>query len=60
MTPPSLCRTCVSVRLVEGKRGQIYLFCRNETIPEKYPPQPVVSCSGYAASETASPPARGE
>jgi len=45
---PSLCRSCVFMRAVQGRRGQRYLLCRNETIEARYPPQPVGTCSGYA------------
>jgi hypothetical protein len=43
----SLCPGCAYVRVVTGRRGQTYLLCRNPSIPEKYPPQPVVACRGY-------------
>jgi len=43
----TLCRSCSSVRLVAGRRGQTYLLCRNPAIPAKYPRQPVRSCPGY-------------
>src|SRR5262249_21942308 len=43
----SLCPACAYVRQVTGRRGQTYLLCRNEAIPDKYPPQPVVTCAGY-------------
>jgi hypothetical protein len=38
------------MRVVQGRRGQSYLLCRNETIPAKYPPQPVRACPGFTAS----------
>jgi hypothetical protein len=43
----SLCSTCAFARAVQGRRGQTYVLCRNDAIPEKYPRQPVTSCSGY-------------
>jgi hypothetical protein len=43
----SLCQSCVFVRRVHGRRGQEYLLCRNDSIPEKYPRQPVLACPGY-------------
>jgi hypothetical protein len=46
-SPPSLCHSCSFKRDVRGRRGQRYLLCRNESIDVKYPPQPVLSCSGY-------------
>jgi hypothetical protein len=44
----SLCHTCTFVREVTGRLGQTYLMCRNEAIPAKYLPQPVLQCLGYA------------
>lgn len=44
----SLCQTCAFVREVKGRLGQRYLLCENESIPAKYPAQPVVACPGYA------------
>jgi hypothetical protein len=43
----SLCQSCLFVRVVRGRRGQQYLLCRNDAIPEKYPRQPVLACAGY-------------
>jgi hypothetical protein len=45
--PRSLCLSCVFVKEVRGRRGQTYLLCRNANIPDKYPRQPVIRCSGY-------------
>ena len=47
MTAASLCHSCVYMREVKGRRRQTYLLCRNETIAEKYPRQPVLRCAGY-------------
>jgi hypothetical protein len=47
----SLCLSCAFVRSVTGRRGQRYLLCRNEAIPEKYPRQPVLACSGYQRTD---------
>jgi len=46
-TDSSLCLSCRFVREVRGRRGQLYLLCRNEAIEAKYPPQPVLACRGY-------------
>ena len=27
--------------------GKLYLLCRNDTIPAKYPRQPILTCPGY-------------
>jgi len=43
---------------VHGRRGQQYLLCRNDAVPEKYPRQPVLSCHGYEPS--VSPGSGGE
>ena len=47
LSPPSLCDTCVFVREVSGRRGQVYLLCQNDAIAAKYLPQPVLECGGY-------------
>ena len=44
----SLCYTCTFVREVRGRLGQTYFMCRNEAIPAKYLPQPVLECVGYS------------
>ena len=46
----SLCSGCAWVKLVAGRRGQTYLLCRNERIPAKYPPQPVLACPGFSTA----------
>lgn len=46
----SLCLSCVYVRRVTGRRGQVYLLCRNEGVAAKYPPQPTLRCAGHASS----------
>lgn len=46
----SLCRSCGNVREVVSGTGSKFLLCRlsheDKRFP-KYPPQPVVQCSGY-------------
>jgi hypothetical protein len=54
-TSGSKCLTCTFVRHVHGRRGQTYLLCRNDDIPEKYPRQPVLTCAGYQDEGGASP-----
>lgn len=51
--PASLCPACAWVRVTHGKRGQSYYLCRNEAVPVKYPPQPVLRCPGYAPAGAA-------
>jgi hypothetical protein len=48
----SLCESCTFVRHVHGRLGQRYLLCRNDAIAAKYPPQPVLSCVGYAGRKS--------
>jgi hypothetical protein len=48
----SLCESCLFVHVVRGRRGQQYLLCRNDSIPEKYPRQPVLACIGYRGADT--------
>jgi len=50
------------VRQVRGRRGQIYLLCRNDAIPAKYPRQPVAACPGYRhnAASPGTPPLASE
>ena len=48
MAAPTLCRSCVHLRITRGKLGQEYLLCCNDAIPVKYAPQPVLRCPGYA------------
>ena len=43
----SLCVSCAFARVVRGRRDQRYLLCRNDAVPERYPRQPVLVCSGY-------------
>jgi hypothetical protein len=51
---PSLCESCKHLRTVVTPRGSRFLLCelsrRDGRFP-KYPPQPVVRCSGYEAPE---------
>ncbi len=55
-TPPpqsvlrSLCSECVHVKIVRSEKGSTFFLCqRARTDPRftKYPPQPVVVCSGF-------------
>ena len=45
-----LCPACAHVRLVPGRAAVFYLCKRSLTDPRfpRYPPIPVVDCSGYA------------
>jgi hypothetical protein len=48
----SLCRRCQHVRTVSNSRGSVFLLCQlalNDPRFPKYPPQPVVRCSGYSS-----------
>lgn len=51
----SLCETCATMREVITPRGSRFLLCQLSTTDPaypKYPPQPVVRCSGYRPRET--------
>ncbi|MBA4192038.1 MAG: hypothetical protein C0467_29015 [Planctomycetaceae bacterium] len=51
---PSLCETCGSMREIVTPRGSRFLMCRlaaTDPTFAKYPPQPVVHCSGYVPKE---------
>jgi len=50
---PTLCTSCTFARHVHGRHGQLYLLCRNDTIPAKYPRQPILTCPGYQTSASA-------
>lgn len=43
------------MRVVESRRGSRFLLCRNEAIGTKYPPQPVLECSGYVPGRKSGP-----
>jgi hypothetical protein len=46
----SLCETCTWMREVITSKGSRFLLCQlSKTRPDypKYPPQPVIRCSGY-------------
>lgn len=45
----SLCGTCAYAQLVRGRRGQVYLRCRNDLVAEKYPRQPLMACAHHQA-----------
>lgn len=47
MTADSLCQTCAFARLVRGRLGQTYILCRSDAVPDKYPRQPIRSCTGF-------------
>ncbi len=48
--PRSLCPDCAHVKVVSSEKGSTFFLClRARTDPRftKYPPQPVVVCSGF-------------
>lgn len=56
MTHPGLCGSCTHARIVLTKRGSRFYLCGLSYIDPafpRYPPLPVVRCSGYE-------PRRGE
>lgn len=51
MTQPGLCGSCINARIIESKRGSRFYMCELSKVDPafpKYPPLPVVACSGYA------------
>ena len=50
----SLCAACLRARLIESRRGPVYVLCTlSETDPayDKYPAQPVIECAGFEPSD---------
>jgi len=50
MTDPGLCGLCVNARIIESKRGSRFYMCELSKVDPafpKYPPLPVLKCSGY-------------
>jgi hypothetical protein len=48
---PGLCASCINMRVIETKRGSRFFMCelaQTDARFPKYPPLPVLSCSGYA------------
>ncbi len=48
--PEGLCPSCRHVQTVVSERGSRFLLCRLSAQDEryrKYPPQPVMACSGW-------------
>ncbi len=48
--PRSLCPECAHVKTVRSERGSTFYMCllaRTDPRFTKYPPQPVVVCSGF-------------
>ena len=50
MTNPGLCGHCVNARIIESRRGSRFYMCELSKVDPafpKYPPLPVLECSGY-------------
>jgi hypothetical protein len=50
VTRPGLCGSCVNARIIENKRGSRFYLCELSKVDPafpRYPPLPVVACSGY-------------
>jgi hypothetical protein len=63
MAPPAgMCERCVYRRLVATTRGSVFSLCeRSRTQPERfarYPPLPVLACSGFEPKSGTQPDAR--
>lgn len=55
MTSPGLCGSCMNARIIESRRGSRFYMCELSRVDPafpKYPPLPVVRCSGYAPGKT--------
>jgi hypothetical protein len=54
MSNPGLCGSCANARIIENRRGSRFYMCalsRVDPAFPKYPPLPVVKCSGYRPHE---------
>lgn len=50
LPPEGLCNTCQNCRVIRSNRGSVFYLCELAlTDPrfKKYPPLPVLQCSGY-------------
>lgn len=57
-----LCARCANARIVTTKRGSHFYLCQLADVDPafpRYPPLPVISCSGFAPHELVAPPTRG-
>jgi len=51
---PGLCQTCQHARRMESDRGSVFLMCKlsfEDSRFAKYPPLPVLQCTGYRPKE---------
>jgi hypothetical protein len=51
---PGLCGTCTHTQVIESSKGSRFRLCRlaaTDTRFPKYPPLPVVRCSGYQRAD---------
>lgn len=49
-----LCANCVNARRIESDRGSVFVMCQlsfQDSRFAKYPPLPVLRCSGYVPKE---------
>ena len=54
MTIPGLCGHCSNARIIENRRGSRFYMCELSKVDPafpKYPPLPVLKCSGYRPVE---------
>jgi hypothetical protein len=54
VSDPGLCGSCVHARIIENRRGSRFYMCELSKVDPafpKYPPLPVVKCSGYRPAE---------
>ncbi len=43
----SLCKDCAHLRVITSAKGSVFWRCNLDSVPAKYPPQPVVRCAGH-------------
>ena len=55
---PGLCRACIHSRVVKSGRGSVFWLCelsRTDPAFPRYPPLPVVRCSGFTPAPRREP-----
>ncbi len=57
-----LCARCINVHMVENRKGSRFYRCRLADIDPaflRYPPLPVLSCTGFELESEVTPPEGG-
>ena len=58
-TPAGLCDRCTNAHIIENRRGSRFYRCRLADIDPafvRYPPLPVIVCTGFAPGEASRAP----